>query len=211
MAKQIITFFIGGAADASRYFGVGPNFIVRDYVKIPFDEIAPSHCQSEYLGYDAIYGQQNIQNNILSCISNKEQTLINIVGFSLGGWNAAHLSEILTNQGYTVDVLITLDPVGVNTGVKLISKIYWHEPSPKANHWINVFTNPPSLTPDDLVARAGGQWIPPKSKNHTSYEMPRHHREVWKLFGESLGEEGLSAAGYLLQFINRHQIDLPQV
>jgi len=206
MTKQIITFFIGGAADASRYFGVGPNFIVRDYVKIPFDEIAPKHCQSVYLGYDAIYGQKNIQNNILSCISDKQQTIINIVGFSLGGWNAAHLSEILTNQGYTVDVLITLDPVGVNKGVALISKIYWNYPKPKANHWINIFTNPTKLTPDDLVARAGGQWIPPKSTVHTFCEMPHHHREVWKLFGEPLSQ-GLSAAGYLLQFINRYPTD----
>jgi len=210
MNQQIITFFIGGAGDASRYFGAGPHFLMRDQVKAPFDKVAPTTCLSIYLGYGAVYGKKNIQQNILSCIANKQQTLINIVGYSLGGWNGAHLAEILTAQGYTVDVLITLDPVGTNAGVAIVSKIYWNYPIPQANHWINVLTKPPLLEPDDVIARAGGQWIPPQNNVHAFYETLYHHREVGKLFTAPLGE-GLSAVERLLLFIQRAQKDVPLV
>jgi len=202
--KQVVTFFIGGAGDATSYYGAGPHYVMRDYVKIPFEQSAPKEGHlTRYLGYADVYGLKKIRKNILAFLPNKGGTSVNIIGFSLGAWNGAHLSQILTNQGYKVNVLITLDPVGINIGVKLISNIYWNVPQPIANYWINTYTNPPRLEGDDLVARAGGQWIPTREAVHVLHETAHHHKEAGLLFYDLI-QPTVSAATILLHFIHQY-------
>ena len=201
--KQVVTFFIGGAGDATSYYGAGPHYITRDQVKIPFEQLTPKEGHTaRYMGYAAIYGAKNIAKNILSLLPNKTGCSVNIVGFSLGGWNGAHLSQILTNKGYTVNMLLTLDPVGINIGVKLVSNIYWNLPQPSANYWVNSYTNPPRLEGDDVIARLGGQWIPPADAVQVLHETRYHHKEVGQLFYDII-QPTISAADLLLHFINQ--------
>lgn len=91
----------------------------------------------DYLGYYEIYGNQNIERNILSKIPNKAAPII-VVGHSLGGWNGAHLSGLLHRAGYRVEMLITLDPVGEGTLVVATSDIYSAPPKAAAKYWINI-------------------------------------------------------------------------
>lgn len=102
-----------------------------------------------------------------------QQTKVYIVGHSLGGWNGAHLSSILSKSGVDVEYLITLDPVGTgNHEVSFISplmkkaQIYRHEPMPIAKNWFNVQARHIDVAKkqmvgllEDWVAWAGGQWL----------------------------------------------------
>ena len=100
------------------------------------------------------------------------ETKVYIVGHSLGGWNGAHLSYILSKFAVNVEYLVTLDPVGtgnhelalINPLIRL-AKIYKHEPKPIAKKWINIQAHHIDVsakqingTFEDWIAWAGGQW-----------------------------------------------------
>ena len=128
-------------------------------------------------------------------------TTFNIIGHSLGGWNGAHLSHILTNKGYVVDLLITLDPVGVGAQVKLISDVFWTIPTPKARYWIHISSSPENdYRQDDLIADLGGQWQP-KTGMQISDECSCHHAEARSMFFNPLKDTDISASDMLLQHI----------
>jgi len=180
--KKVVVFFIGGAGDKESYYGASATEIIKDEVHNKFDDI---------------------KNNVLSKISDKDNTSIYIVGHSLGGWNGAHLSQILVEKGYNVDLLITLDPVGIGTTV--ISDIYFQTPTPKTNYWINITTLPEAkdYEGDDAIADFGIQWVPSNGVNLND-NCKYHHREAGKMFTKSLKNKDISASDMLLHFIKEY-------
>lgn len=213
--KYVVIFFIGGAGDKKSYYGFGPTRIVEgvsnyfdgiithenDLKNLNFKE---SFYKSFYLGYNEVKGNEDIENYVLSKIPDKENTAVYIIGHSLGGWNGAHLSQILTDNGYYVDLLITLDPVGTTLGVALISDIYWEPPKPKSKYWINISTDPKNYEIDDKIADAGGQWQLSKKDNAQINHISKHsHREALAIFKEDISSN-TSASDMLLGFIRKY-------
>ncbi len=206
--KQVVTFFIGGAGDKEPFYGSGATKIMEG-VRINFNKKIKSKLvnndlyTSYYLGYNEVKGENNIKNNILSQLPNKDGTQINIVGHSLGGWNGAHLSDILTQKGYIINTLITLDPVGEGGGVTTISDIHLLFPSPKAGFWVYIHTDPENYRADDLIADLGGQWIPRKNKPHVIHTTIYNHGKANNMFNEILSKTTISASSLLLSTIQK--------
>lgn len=207
--KKTVAFFIGGAGDKEKYGGVGPTNIVEREVYKPFSSISPLNDYiGFYLGYNYVYDDGKngrIKSNVLSNIRSKENTEIYIIGHSLGGWNGAHLFDILQKKGYKVKVLITLDPVGTKVAVSLASDIYWDSPKPKCDFWFNVSTDPDELRQDDYVADIGGQWNPgdaPLVNVSTKF----HHGEAGNMFRHVL-YLNQSCSELLLIHINKYLQD----
>lgn len=215
--KYVALFFIGGAGDAERYYGTGPTEIMKKVMK-SFNNIVvndkkineiKSHFKkdfhiSEYFGYNKVRGKDDIKKNITNKIPDKKNTAVYIIGHSLGGWNGAHLSQILTDRGYNVDLLITLDPVGWGADVQLISDIYGTIPKPKSNYWINIYTNPKNYSMDDFIADYGGQWHPPKDEVQIDHITEYSHRQANPMFKEGLNKTNISASNMLLHFIKEY-------
>jgi len=160
--RDLVIFFIGGAGDQESYYGTGPNNNI-DYVrKITIDDATQlnilKRCPSWPLSYNAFISDEDLEKNVLSRIPNCS-TAIYIVGHSLGGgWNGAHLSSVLTDKGFKVKKLMTLDPVGEGKIVYGISNIYRREPKPKADYCLNIRAAAVDWNVSDLVADFGEQW-----------------------------------------------------
>lgn len=105
----------------------------------------------------------------------------------MGGWNGEHLSKILSNKGFVVDILITLDPVGTKVGVSLVSDIYWATPKPKCSYWINIYSNSTTFEIDNFIADVGGQWKPNSNDVAINFKTEFQHRFAGKMFTEILG------------------------
>lgn len=181
--QKVVVFFVGGAVDKEAWaFFYGPTYLVRDELeqdfKNEFDAPLQQKIATYYLGYEDLFREKNIENYVIKNIPDKENTVVYLVGHSLGGWNSAHLSQILSDKGYNVDMLITLDPVGTGFGVKIIADIYWHTPTPKANYWVNFTAEPVRYAMEDFVADVGGQWRPKKNEADISIIFPGCHRNV---------------------------------
>lgn len=133
--KKVVALFIGGASDKETYYGHPATKIIQLEVSDKFDDLIDAEkikgYKSLYLGYNEVKGEDDIKSKIVANIHDRENTAIYIIGHSLGGWNGAHLSQILTDKGYNVDLLITLDPVGTGADVKLISDITGLNPAQK--------------------------------------------------------------------------------
>ncbi|WP_416195289.1 hypothetical protein [Pseudomonas sp. 10S4] len=65
---------------------------------------------------------------------------------------------MLTDKGFKVKKLMTLDPVGEGKIVYGISNIYRREPKPKADYWLNIPAAAVDWNVSDLVADFGEQW-----------------------------------------------------
>ncbi|MDX9670335.1 MULTISPECIES: alpha/beta hydrolase [unclassified Pseudomonas] len=158
---DVMIFFVGGAGDQERYYVTGPNYNV-DYVKkITTEDARPlgvtQYCKSRSLGYNHFMSEEDLNKNVIEEI-NSCDTAVYIIGHSLGGWNGAHLSAVLTDRGFKVKMLVTLDPVGHGKIVYGISKIYRQEPKPKADYWVNIRAAAKDWNFSDLVADFGEQW-----------------------------------------------------
>jgi hypothetical protein len=211
--KKVVVFFIGGAGDKEPFFGNPATFIVRDDVrKVFYDNnikgtTIDKFYISDYLGYYEVKGEDQVRKNVLAKIPDKTFPVY-IVGHSLGGWNGAHLAQILSDKGYNVETLVTLDPVGTGNVIGVSADIYWGYPTPyrKCSYWINILTNPDSWKIDDYVAWGGGQWVPAKKNTDIFHITKYHHGEAGKMFTETI-ENGLSASDILLnsikQFLNQ--------
>ncbi len=176
---QSFTAFVGGAADKYPFVygdikppgvgnALGPTEIVGSYAK-GFDTGNKINLKA-YYGYEEAYcnrrvampissKKRNAFKEIVEVYKQNPSTQINIIGHSLGGWNSAGLVEELNKEGVPVNLLITIDPVGV-----LLSKatpsvlatptvraqIYLREPKPVASTWINVFCKPNNNVIQDL-------------------------------------------------------------
>lgn len=104
---------------------------------------------------------------------------VNLVGHSLGGWNAAELAEeLLDAKICQVNLLITIDPVGVilSYGDNPLSRaqIYYWMPKPKVKKWISITCDPKSYQADDAIADAGGQWEKYPKNNATIFHKTKH-------------------------------------
>jgi len=189
---KAIIFFIGGAGDKKAYAGSGPNrnviYVLKDYYNQAAKELTEVENElvianrgETYLGYYEIYKMKDIQKNVIEKIPNKD-VLVYIIGHSLGGWNGAHLSSILTKLGYKIEMLITLDPVGTNVEVSVISDIYWKYPVVNAKTWINISCSPKSYNFSDLIADVGGQWRPKKGPTY-NVETTANHVDAELILG----------------------------
>lgn len=187
--KKPVVFFIGGAGDQKKYYTQGPNKNVSYARGLLEGRIKKAEIsESKYIiitkGYDDAKDQSDIEENFISKIPSKESPIY-IVGHSLGGWNGAHLSRLLSEKGYKVKILVTLDPVGGGFFVWLGSNIYWKEPSPIAEQWINVLAAPEHPNESDDVADIGERW---KVKDGPTFNQPtnRHHASADWMFIDRL-------------------------
>lgn len=158
---RALALFIGGAGDKKPYYLAGPYRNIA-YAQEPFERrLAQAGlaecCCSLYLGYHEVHGAAAIERLILPAIPDKT-TPIYIVGHSLGAWSGAHLSQRLSEWGYRVEMLVTLDPVGSGLLVRLGSRIPYRRPAPRSGCWINVRAEPGRPDSSDLVARLGRKW-----------------------------------------------------
>ncbi|WP_417312079.1 alpha/beta hydrolase [Ectopseudomonas khazarica] len=158
---RVVVFFIGGAGDKESYYMAGPYNNVEEVFKHFDDRMKRSgrseFYQSHYLGYSDVRGDWDVDKYVYKGIPDKSAPVY-IVGHSLGGWNGAHLSRILSEKEYKVEMLITLDPVGEGALVWLGSDIYFSKPEPVSGYWINVRASPKHPDGSDSVASFGEQW-----------------------------------------------------
>ena len=245
--EQSYTAFIGGAADKYPFVygdikpigvgdALGPTEIVGSYAR-GFDTGNVKHMK-EYYGYEEAYNnrrvtkwsdpnKKNAFNDIVEVYKKNNATQINIIGHSLGGWNAAGLVTELNKEKIPVNLLITIDPVGILLSKATVpgilttpivrAQIYLLEPKPNAKTWVNVFSNPDSITMkdiknivgwedgkpvwrgynpsstgyslDDLIADAGGRWKGyPQSTSDTFYETKFSHAWFTKMMREIIND-----------------------
>ncbi|SFB54659.1 hypothetical protein [Azotobacter beijerinckii] len=199
---RAVALFIGGAGDKQPYYLAGP-YRNMAYAQAPFERrIAQAGlagaCRSLYLGYHEVHGAAAIERLILPAIPDKT-TPIYIVGHSIGAWNGAHLSNRLSEWGYRVEMLVTLDPVGSGLLVRLGSRIPYRHPAPHSRLWINVRAEPGRSNASDLVAQLGRKW-------HVAGEpdideaLDTNHANAWALFCNPL-HDGRSAADRMFESI----------
>lgn len=160
-STKAIVLFIGGAGDKESYYFSGPYGNIQEARK-EFDERAltlarEGKYKSDWLGYNQVKGKQDIQRYVLSLIPYKSCPVY-IIGHSLGGWNGAHLTKLMSDWNYRVQMLITLDPVGEGALVWAGSDIYFGAPDPVAHDWINVKATPSRRNSSDGVADFGEKW-----------------------------------------------------
>ena len=184
----LYTIFIGGAMDHEPFQlvpgtpaigsatwiirrvrdGFRNNFLVGHFKSLGYSNYyALAKKNSRYYGFNEIDKALTDAKMYLSAQGN-ENAKINIVGHSLGGWQAAHLSaQISRFRCGSVDNLITLDPVGTDLGLRATQrKFIAASPKPKANFWINIRAEQlktivdPLNHYDNIIANAGGQWDP---------------------------------------------------
>ena len=199
---RTLALFIGGAGDKKSYYLAGP-YRNMAYALAAFDQridetgLADGY-QSLYLGYHEMWSAIDIGRLITAEIHDKT-TPIYIVGHSLGAWSGAHLSQRLSEWGYRVEMLVTLDPVGSGLLVRLGSKIPYHRPTPHCHCWINVRAEPGRSNASDLVAQLGRKWHV-AGEPHIDEALDTNHANAWALFCNPL-HDGRSAADRMFESI----------
>ena len=205
-SDKVVVFFIGGAADKDTFIFQGPNGNI-----LPSKKLIDKYIK-DFVDYNSYYldfrdgysnplstGETRFDHNIIKNIS--KDSLIFIIGHSLGGWNGAHLSQILTDKGYKVEMLITLDPVGINLSKTATVPIYFTIPSPKCKFWINVLAAPTKPDDSDTVANLGGRWIIMSEKPNINVKLNVNHANSDSMFTNKIFNNK-SCFDILLQSIN---------
>jgi pimeloyl-ACP methyl ester carboxylesterase len=200
--NKVVAFFIGGAADKESYYFQGPYKNIEEAKKYFDPQVAGlaelGLYESHYRGYDDARGSNDIKKMFKAHVPDKS-TSIYLIGHSLGGWNAAHLSALLTSDGYKIEMLITLDPVGEGALVWVGSDIYGSKPVPKANKWINVRAKPTKPDQSDSVAEFGERWNVGSAPN-VNYIADINHAYAKKMF-LAAPKDLKSASTYMLDSI----------
>ncbi|WLG83468.1 alpha/beta hydrolase [Pseudomonas cucumis] len=183
--KKVVVFFIGGAGDKEQYYQDVPphgnvTFAQRQLLA-RFTEKQQNKVVSVYLSYKDVRGDKDIQKYVLRHLGGDKSVYISVVGHSLGGWNGAHLSTLLKDNGYTVKTLVTLDPVGGGAGVWMISDIYFTTPKPSAEYWVNILASPKTPDISDDVADTGERWIMTSGPN-INVPVDTNHRSAGVMF-----------------------------
>ncbi|MBB5334309.1 alpha/beta hydrolase family protein [Chryseobacterium koreense] len=198
-SNKVVVFFIGGAADKTSYgiiFGPDQN-ILPAKKNLENKILNRVDYNSYYLGFEEVYdvpSQTNrVEENVLQNLD--KNSSIYIVGHSLGGWNGAHLSQILSDKGYNVEMLITLDPVGEGLLVYVGSSIYKNKPHPKSKFWINILADPSTPDGTDDVAEFGVRWKVSSGPN-INVKMDINHWNARKMF-ETIIKDKKSCLNYL--------------
>lgn len=201
--KRIVTLFIGGAADKNSYYAINPTKLIKDGATTPYLNWVKSVKSIEhytlYLGYEEVFRDEHVAG--LCTYIGSTKTPVYIIGHSLGGWNGAHLSQILTDKGFHIEMLITLDPVGKGAMVWAASDIHYEIPTPKADFWINISAMPDKDDSSDVVADFGERWIPETGPD-VNYISKAHHGEVRQMFNENI-YQGKSAFQLLKECITK--------
>jgi pimeloyl-ACP methyl ester carboxylesterase len=202
--KKVVIFYIGGAADKEVYYFQGPFHniaLVRDFFDLLVTDLDKRLLHSSYyLDYAEAKGADDIQKNVIDQIADKGSPVY-IVGHSLGGWNGAHLSTLLAEKGFNVEMLITLDPVGEGVLVSLGSDIYFSTPKPVAKFWVNLRANPKVPDQSDKVASFGERWTVTSGPD-LNYVADINHYDAKKMFLAPLKDKK-SAADLMLDSIRR--------
>lgn len=99
---------MGGAGDKKSYYGTGPNHNVADVMKVfvrdmEAEGICSDNYDAHHIGYNYFISDNDLKKNVLEKITDVT-TPVYIIGHSLGGWNGAHLSAVLTDKGYRIRV-----------------------------------------------------------------------------------------------------------
>lgn len=206
------TAFIGGASDKYSFApndisiningrGLGPNLFVGDYYVAFMKRKGASfkNIITQFYGYEEAFtgmkagkGKLNAFEDIKDFVKKNPNTQVNIIGHSLGGWNAAGLAAELVNKNICkVNLLITIDPVG-----KLLSysaftvaraRIYFLTPSPTINYWISISCDPKDYDSNDGIADSGGQWRDiPKEKANIFYSTKYSHGQFSEMMKEKI-------------------------
>lgn len=204
--KKIVLFFVGGAGDKESYYGTGPNNNVADVMKVfvrdmEAEGICSDNYDAHHIGYNYFISDDDLKKNVLEKIADVT-TPVYIIGHSLGGWNGAHLSAVLTDKGYRIPCLVTLDPVGEGKIVWGVSSIYRQEPKPKAEYWVNVRADAKDWNFSDLVADFGEQWDM-KSGPNMNGRVNVNHADAWVIYTSVL-QSGISARDALMQVVVTH-------
>ncbi|EMG0736309.1 hypothetical protein V3F60_004063 [Salmonella enterica] len=189
-SKKVVLFVFGGAADAEPYYTEGPNWNCAPIYNKVVDEYTYNTKLGvfihKYYAYNMAKGDSDIK--IIKDLIPDRETSVYIIGHSLGGWNGAHLSQILTDDGYNIAMLVTLDPVGEGFLVWLGSDIYFSEPEPKAKKWINIRAAPSSPDGSDDVADFGERWIVTSGPN-VNETIDENHRFADRIFFKELSDK----------------------
>ncbi|PMZ97625.1 MULTISPECIES: alpha/beta hydrolase [unclassified Pseudomonas] len=203
-STKAIIFFIGGAGDKESYYFSGP-FENVNQAKSGFDDRngkleKEGKYKSEWLGYNEVRGKKDIQKYVLNLIPYKSCPIY-IVGHSLGGWNGAHLTRVMSEWGYRINMLVTLDPVGEGTLVWLGSDIYGEKPTPVADYWINMKATPSRPDQSDSVADFGEKWQVVSGPN-VNVNMDTNHANAPAMFTRPIAQ-GKSASDLMFEAINK--------
>ena len=203
--RKAVAFFIGGAGDKESYYFNGPFGNVAIAQNALDSELADYRGTKEYasyyLGYNEARGNKDIKTYVLANIPTKAIPVY-IVGHSLGGWNGAHLSQYLSDQGYRIEMLVTLDPVGKGVLVQTFSDIHSKEPNPSSKFWINIRAQPKTPDQSDSVAEFGERWIVTNGPQVNAV-APNNHYDAIGLFTIRL-PTGKSAKQHILDSIHEY-------
>lgn len=204
------TAFIGGAADKYPFLygdakvpGLGPTGIVKEYregFSVKNKQIKNS--ESQYYGYEEAYAGGSLTKkstrpdnaflDIQEFMQKHPKGQVNLVGHSLGGWNAAGLAEqLLKAKICQVNLLITIDPVGVILSYVdnpiTRAQIYYWAPKPKVKKWISITCDPKNYVADDAIADAGGQWETYPQQNATIFHKTTYsHANFQSMMQETI-------------------------
>ena len=203
-STKAIVFFIGGAGDKERYYFSGPFENVNEaktvFDKRNLDLEKVGKYKSEWLGYNEVRGKKDIQKNVLNIIPYKSCPIY-IVGHSLGGWNGAHLTSLMSEWGYKINMLVTLDPVGEGALVWVGSDIYADKPTPVTEYWINIKAMPSRPDQSDSVADFGEKWQVVSGPN-INVNMDTNHANAPAMFTRAIAQ-GKSVSDLLFEAINK--------
>ena len=207
----LYTVFIGGAADAEPFLGQGPTGIMQDvrrdfrdkYLQPYFENAGYSQDRARqlasrnarYYGFHELHLMLADAKMYLSTQGN-ENAKINIVGHSLGGWQAAHLAQQLEEwRCGSVGVVTTLDPVGVRYRYNLAGSINFKTPNPKYKTWVNIRAEAKDTSINDVIANLGGQWNPSSLNPTYNYTLEVDHVYARTMFTTKIPNRNISLLG----------------
>ncbi|WP_201587166.1 RHS repeat-associated core domain-containing protein [Psychrobacter sp. HII-4] len=186
----LYTIFIGGAGDHEHFIGgekfglTGPTYNVKNMRNEFVSSFLAGHIKAsgytqdraEYLAYRQAryYGYNEIHLALTYAkifLDNNPNSTLNIVGHSLGGWQAAHLAQQINEyRCSSVANLITLDPVGDSVRIHAMANIEWSTPRPEAETWVNIRAEHLNdVSGNNIVANLGGQWDPTTDDQQPDY------------------------------------------
>lgn len=216
------TAFIGGAADKypflyndAKVLGLGPTMIVGEYADDFLDKTKQVRKATiKYYGYEEAYigntltikskRSDNAFLDIQKFMQQYPKGQVNIIGHSLGGWNAAGLAEQLFKAKICqVNLLITIDPVGVflsyTDNPLTRAQIYYWMPKPKFKKWISITCDPKKYDFDDGVADTGGQWETYPQRNATIFYRTKYSHAYFKSMMREQIYQGKSCEKILIE------------
>ncbi len=166
---RILEYFVGGGADKGDLLSkvVGSTRNVEQHAKKHRDDLG-TPVQTSYYGHEE---EAQLLANIQSAL--KRGDTVNLTGHSWGGGAAIRIAQKLKQQGQSVNILITLDPVSLlpltsPVGARIWVNVYQKQTLVDAIATVPVvgnavagiasaFSAPFVNDPSDTIATLGGQ------------------------------------------------------